>query len=191
MPCVLSPLTRERKPPMRSFTDTFIKHPVLAIVVNLVLAAGGLARAEQSAGAAVSTDRKLVRGDHHGLHRRQRGDGARLSHDAHRARRLGDQRRGLPRIDQPRRRQHGDGAAQAQSQQHGGPGRSHGAAAAGALRAAGGGGAARRRGAACGSTVRLVLSELHLDQTQRTGSDGLAPAHAAAAALRRCPACSA
>ena len=52
---------------MRSFTDIFIKHPVLAVVVNLVHRARGLARADDPAGAAVPEDRELVGGHHDGL----------------------------------------------------------------------------------------------------------------------------
>ena len=68
--------------------------------------------------------------------------------------------------------------------QHRGAGRSDRAPAAGALRAAGRSRAAGGRGAARRPAVRDVLSRLHVDRARRAGSDGLAVAHAAAAALR-------
>ena len=61
----------ERSDMRRSFTDIFIRHPVLAAVVNLAIVRDRLAGAHHPAGAAVSQDRELVRGDHHGLLRRR------------------------------------------------------------------------------------------------------------------------
>ena len=86
---------------MRSFTDVFIRHPVLAAVVNLVIVLVGWRALTHAAGAAVSPDRELIGAHHHGLLRRQRRDGARLPHHADRAGGVGDQRRGLRRVDQP------------------------------------------------------------------------------------------
>ena len=72
---------------MKSFTDIFIKHPVLAVGRQPRHRAGGVAGADDAAGAAVSPDRELVGRHHDGLLRRQRRDRARLPHDADRARR--------------------------------------------------------------------------------------------------------
>ncbi len=87
---------------MRSITDVFIKHPVLAVVVNLVLVLVGwraisalpiqqYPQLESSSivitttyyGAAAETVRGFL-------------------DDAHRARRLGDRRRGSHRVDESR-----------------------------------------------------------------------------------------
>ena len=153
----------ERRHAMRSFTDIFIKHPVLAIVVNLVIVLVGWRALSTLPVQQYPEHRELVGHHHDGLHRRQRRDRARLPDHADRARGVRDQRRRLRRVDQPRRRQHGHRAPEAESQQHRGAGRSHRAAAAGALRAAGRGRAAGRRSAARRPAVRDVLSQLHLD----------------------------
>jgi hypothetical protein len=105
---------------MRSFTDIFIKHPVLAVVVNLVIVPRGLAGADDAAGATVSEDREFLDHHHDGLLRSRGRDGAGIPHHADRAGRVGDQRGGLSRIHQSRRRQHRDGAFEIEPQQHGG-----------------------------------------------------------------------
>ena len=153
---------RRRTCRMRSFTDIFIKHPVLAVVVNLVIVLAGWRALTTLPVQQYPEDRELVRGHHDGLLRRQRRDRPRLPHHADRAGRLRDQRGRLRRVDQPGRRQHRHGAPEAQPQQHGGAGRGHSAAPAGPLGAAGGSRAAGRRSAARRSPLRLVLSELHL-----------------------------
>ena len=64
--------TSPRGVAMRSFTDIFIKHPVLAVVINLVIVLAGLRVLTVPAGATISADRELVRGNHDALLRRQR-----------------------------------------------------------------------------------------------------------------------
>ena len=83
---------------MRSITDIFIKHPVLAIVVNVVLVLVGWRAISRAAGAAVPADRELLGRHHHGVLRRERGDRSRLPDHADRARGLGHRRRRLHRI---------------------------------------------------------------------------------------------
>ncbi len=126
--------TGDRTIHMRSFTDVFIKHPVLAIVVNLVIVLAGWRALTTLAGAAVSEDRELV-GDHHDdLLRRERRDRARVPQHADRACRLRDRRRRLRRVHQPCRCEHGDGAFEIEPQQHGGIGRGDGTASTSARR---------------------------------------------------------
>src|SRR6266550_2014717 len=98
-----------------------------------------LARARLAAGAAVPQHPELVRRDQYRLLRRERRGGAGLSHDADRARRVGDQRYRLSRVDEPRGYQYRHDPSQVESEQHRGPGRGDGAPAAGAIRATVGG----------------------------------------------------
>ena len=66
-----------------SFTDIFIRRPVLATVVSLLILLVGLARGVQSAGAAVSRDHQHDDHHHDRLSRRQRGADQGLHHHAH------------------------------------------------------------------------------------------------------------
>ena len=140
---------------------------MLAIVVNLVLVLVGwraLSSLPVQQYPKIESSSVVITTVYTGAERRDR---PRLPDHADRARGLGDQRRRLHRVDQPRRRQHGHRAAEAQPQQHGGARRGHGAAAAGPLGAARGGRAAGRRGAARRPAVRDLLPELHLEGAQR------------------------
>ena len=66
-----------------SFTDIFIRRPVLATVVSLMILLVGLAAAVQSVGAAVSRDHQHDADHHHGLSRRQCGAHQGVHHHAH------------------------------------------------------------------------------------------------------------
>ena len=168
---------------MRSFTDIFIKHPVLAVVVNLVIVLVGwraLTTLPVQQYPKIESSSVVITTVYYGASAETvRGF---LTTPIERVG-LGDRRRRLRRVDQPRRRQHRHGAPQAEPQQHGGAGRGHRAAAAGALGAAGGGRAAGGRGAARRPAVRVVLPELHVHRARacRPITDWLV-AHAAAAA---------
>ena len=67
---------------MKSFTDLFIRRPVLALVVNLVILIAGLPGDPLAHRPAISAQRQRGGHRHHRLCRRQRGPGARLHHHA-------------------------------------------------------------------------------------------------------------
>ena len=174
---------RLRRIIMRSVTDIFIKHPVLAVVVNLVIVLVGwraLTTLPVQQYPQIESSSVLITTIYYGASA-ETVRGFLTTPD--RARRLGDQRRGLHRIHQPRRHQHRHGAAQTQSQQHRGARRDHRAFATGPRRVAGGSRAAHRRGAARRPAVRVLLPQFHLERTRRAGDHRLARAHATATAL--------
>src|SRR5918999_711935 len=159
---------------MKSFTDIFIRHPVLAAVVNLVIvlvgwrALSGLPVQQypqvESTSVVITTvyygaSAETVRGFLTTPIERAVsaiGGGGYVEAPTPAGGRT------PPAAPQPGRRQHRHGAAQAEPQQHGSAGRGHGPAAAGSLRAAAGSRAACGGGAAKRPALRHVLSQLHL-----------------------------
>ena len=135
------------------FTDLFVKRPVLAIVVNLVILIAGLQaiRSLWCASTRAATSRSS-RVD--GLRRRQRRPRARLHHDAARARDRERRRHRLPRVVERPGRQHDHGPPEAQLRHergaHAGPGEGR----AGPQRPAARGGGARHRARDGGHRVR-------------------------------------
>ncbi len=147
---------------MRSFTDIFIRHPVLAVVVNLVIVLVGwraLSTLPVQQYPQIESSSVFITTVYYGASAETvRGF---LTTPIERAvSAIGGV--DLRRVDQPRRSQHGHRATEAQPQQHGRAGRGHRAAAAGALRAAAGSRAARRRDAARRPAVCHVLPQLHV-----------------------------
>ena len=104
-----------------SFTDIFIRRPVLASVVSLLILLIGLASGVQPAGAAVSQDHQHDDHHHHGLSRRQRRPDQGLHHDADPA--GGGQRRGHrhAHLVLAAERQHGDAQPAPRRQSRTGP----------------------------------------------------------------------
>ena len=96
------------------FTDLFIRRPVLAIVVNLVILIAGLQSIRSLSVRAVPAQRHRGRHGHDGLRRRERGPRARLHHDAARARDRERRRHRLHRVVERAGRQHDHGAPEAQ-----------------------------------------------------------------------------
>ncbi len=174
---------------MRSFTDIFIKHPVLAVVVNLVILLAGwraLTALPLQQYPKIESSSVIITTVYYGASAETvRG----FSQHADRAGRLRDRRGRRCGVDQSRRRQHRYGALEAEPQQHGGSGRGHRAAPTGTIRAAGGSRTACDRSATRRSPLRVLLSQLCLYGTQRAGRHGLVVAHAAASTLdvARCP----
>jgi hypothetical protein len=85
-------------------TDLFIRRPVLAIVVNLVILIAGIAGRPLAECAAIPAQRKRGHHRHHRLCRRQRRAGARLHHDAARTLHRGRRRHRLHRVAKPAER---------------------------------------------------------------------------------------
>ena len=83
---------------LMKFTDLFIRRPVLAIVVNLVILIAGLQAIRSLSRPPVPAQRHRGRHGHDRLHRRQRRPRARLHHDAARARHRERRRHRLPRV---------------------------------------------------------------------------------------------
>jgi len=122
---------------MRSFTDLFIRHPVLAAVVNLAIVLVGwrsLATLPVQQYPNIQSSSVVINTVYYGASAEAvRGF---LTTPIERAV-SGHQRHRLRRVDEPRGRQHRHGASQAESEQHGGAGGSDGAPATGTIRAAG------------------------------------------------------
>ena len=152
---------------MRSFTDIFIKHPVLAIVVNLMIVLAGwraLTTLPVQQYPKIESSSVIITTVYYGASAETvRGF---LSTPIERvASAIG----GVDYVEshEPWRREHGHGAFEIKPQQHGGVGRGDSAASTSALRAAGRSRAAGRRSAARRSALRLLLSELHLQRADR------------------------
>ena len=67
---------------MKSFTDLFIRRPVLALVVNLVILIAGFQAIRTLVVRQYPAQRQCDGDRHHGVCGRQRGPGARLHHHA-------------------------------------------------------------------------------------------------------------
>ena len=71
---------------MKSFTDLFIKRPVLALVVSFVILIAGLQAMRTINCTPISAQRHRFDHDHHGLCRRRCGTRSGFYHNASRAR---------------------------------------------------------------------------------------------------------
>ena len=175
---------------MRSFTDIFIKHPVLALVVNLVLVLVGLRALSslpvqqypqiESSSVVITTvytgaSAETVRGFLTTPIERAVSAISGVDHLE------STSRGGVSTVTVRLKLNHSSTAALAEVTARLQQVRSELPAEAAA---AGGGDSAR------GSTVRVVLSELHERQAQRAGGHGLAAAHACSRSSRPCRACS-
>ena len=144
------------------FTDLFVKRPVLAIVVNLVILIAGLQSIRSlSVRQYPRSDIAVIRVTHR-LHRRQRRPGARLHHHAARAR---DRQRGRHRLHGVVERpgpQHDHRAPEAQLRHQRRPHPDPGQGGAGAQRPAAGGGGAGHRAGDRGQPVRGHVPRLLL-----------------------------
>ena len=80
---------------MKSFTDLFIKRPVLALVVSFVILIAGLQAMSDDQRPAISAQRHRLDHGHDGLRRRRCGPRSRIYHHAARARDRGGGRHRL------------------------------------------------------------------------------------------------
>ena len=139
---------------LMKFTDLFIRRPVLAIVVNLVILIAGLQSIRSlSVRQFPRSDIAVVR-VHDRLRRRQRRPGARLHHDAARARDRERRRHRLHRVVERPGREHDHRAPEAQLRHQRRADPDPGQGGAGAQRPAARGGGADHRGGDRGHPVR-------------------------------------
>ena len=151
-----------------SFTDLFIKHPVLAIVVNLVILLAGwraLTSLPVQQYPKLENSLVVITTVYYGAS----AETIRIYQYADRTGGLRHQRRRLRGIDQQGRCQHRDRSPEAQPQQHGGPGGSHSPTSTGTVGAAAGSRTLRDRHSAGRPALRLVLLEFQFDVTDVPG----------------------
>ena len=96
------------------FTDLFVKRPVLAIVVNLVILIAGLQAIRSLSVRQYPRSDICGRAGHDGVCRRERRPGARFHHDAHRARDCQRRRHRLHGVDERAGLEHDPGAPEDQ-----------------------------------------------------------------------------
>ena len=146
------------------FTDLFVRRPVLAIVVNLVILIAGLQAIRIAVGPPVSAQRHLGRDGHDRLRRRQRRPRARVHHDAARARHRQRRRHRLHRVLERAGRLDDHGPPQAQLRHQRGPDAGPGQGRAGAQRPAARGGGADHRPRDGGHRVRGDVHRVLLER---------------------------
>ena len=154
------------------FTDLFIRRPVLAVVVNLVILIAGLQSIRSLSRAAVPAQRHRGRQGDDRLRRRQRRPGARLHHHAARARDRQRRRHRLHRVVERPGREHDHRAPEAQLRHqrraHPDPGEGRAGAQRPAARGRGAGHRAARRRTTQFAAMYLGFSSDDLDQNQIT-----------------------
>ena len=177
--------------PSSSFTDIFIRRPVLAIVVNLVIIIAGPSGDPHAERPPVPAERERDGHRDHGLRRRQRRSGARLHHHAARARDRRGRRHRLHRIAE--RPGPVDDQRPAQAELRRRPRRSPTSARGrpGARRSAARGRGAGHQDRAVGRAVRGHVLELRLRDPRGEPGHRLPDPRRAAAALGASRACSA
>ena len=166
---------------MKSFTDIFIRRPVLALVVSLVIIIAGLQaipslnvrQYPRSEIASVTV--------HDGLRRRERGIGARLYHHAARTRHRRGGRHRLPGIAKFAGRLDHHRAPQAELRLEQGALRDQFEGQPGAQRSAAGSGSAGDQYRAGRFPIRLRLSQLHVGYSEGEPDHRLPHPHRAAA----------
>ena len=166
------------------FTDLFVKRPVLAIVVNLVILIAGLQSiralsVRQYPRSDIAVVQRLDR-----LRRRQRRSRARVHHDAARARHRQRRRHRLHGVVERAGAQHDHGAPEAQLRHQRGADADPGEGRAGAQRSAARGGGADHRARDRRQPVRGDLSRLLVRRSRSEPDHRLPDARRAAEAER-------
>ncbi len=172
-------------------TDLFIRRPVLAIVVNLVILIAGLQSIRSLERAPVPAQRHRGRPGHDGLHRRQRRPGARLHHHAARARDRQRRRHRLHRVVERPGPEHDHRAPEAQLRHQRGAHPDPGQGGAGAQRPAARGRGADHRAARPRTTSSRRCTSASPRRARPEPDHRLPDPRRAAASCRRSAACSA
>ena len=166
------------------FTDLFVKRPVLAIVVNLVILIAGLQVDPRAERAAVSAQRHRGRQRDDRLRRRERRPRARVHHDAARARDRQRRRHRLHGVVQRAGAQHDHRAPEAELRHERGADADSGEGRAGAQRPAARGRGAGHRAGDGRQPVRRDVPRVLVDRSRSEPDHRLPDARRAAEAER-------
>ena len=147
------------------FTDLFVKRPVLAIVVSLVILIAGLQSIRALSVTAVSAERHRHRPRLDRLRRRERGSRARLHHDSARAGHRGGRRHRLHGVVERPESQHDYRAPPAQLRHERGTYADSGEGGAGPQRSSARSRGAENRARNGGSAICRDLSRILVRRT--------------------------